>query len=209
MSDIKELVFTDAETTAKCGPDTTDDQLIEVAAVRVRLADRKVISEFTTLIKPHGTYQTVFTDGAEPVAWDLGEYHVKARHFADVDWSSGMCLAEALKVLAQDFFPGATLTGSNVPFDVRHYKRDFAAVGLDWPNTDYHMIDLSSPAIYLYMEGKIPGVSLRYTSALAGRPKQKHRALSDCYDGIAAFWAMYDFFCPGNASAGSNLHTNS
>jgi hypothetical protein len=205
MGKITHLVFTDLETTAVKGPNTTEDQIIEVAAVKVCLADRLVVDEFTTLIQPkaNGAQTEIVPSrdgGSWDTVWQLGKYHLDAGHFSDVspeEWLAGMTLEAALTRLAFEFFPGATFAGNNVPFDVRHYRRDFAALGMAWPKTDYHVIDLASPAIFLAMTEEIEGVSLRHSAAWAGRPPQKHRALSDCHDAIAAFWAMFDFYTLG------------
>ncbi len=196
---IEHLVFTDIETTAKDGPAFRTDQIVEVAAVKVRLAVRKVVDVFTTLIRPkeNGPQTQIVPsrDGQSwDTVWDLGEYHTKAGHFQDVDWSQGLTLDYSLRYLGDQFFPGATFAGNNVPFDLDHYQRDFKALGLPWPKTDYHRVDLASPAMFLVMGGILEGMSLRYSAAWAGRPPQKHRALSDCYDGIAVFWAMFDHF---------------
>jgi hypothetical protein len=200
---ITHITITDIETTGLCGPNTTDDQIIEVATLKVRLADRAIVGWFSTLIKPHGTDQTVagfFGHDPAPLAWDLGQYHLDGGHFTFVDqaeWDRAMTLEAALTRLAFEFFPGATFCGNNVPFDVRHYQRDFAALNMPWPKTDYHVVDLTSPAIFLAMTGQIPGVSLRHSAKWAGRGPQKHRALEDCLDVYAVFWAMFDFYTMG------------
>jgi len=200
MGKIEYITITDVETTGLMGPWTTDDQLIEVAALKVRLSDRAIVDQFSTLIRPHGAYQTRVVAYSEQRAWDLGAFHLSAGHFADVDpeqWAEAMTLDAALARLSSGFFQGATLAGNNVAFDVRHYQRDFALANLPWPKMDYHVIDLSSPAIYLVMAGEIEGVSLRHLAQWAGRGTQQHRALGDCLDTYAAFWAMFDFFTGG------------
>lgn len=218
--DITHLIFTDVETTGKEGPNTRLDQIVEVAAVKVCLADRSVTDSFTALIRPMAhSDQVVWTDGGW--TWDLGKFHLDAGHFTGADWHGpgAVPLDEAMYQIAIRFAPGATFAGQNVPFDLDHIQRDCAACGIPWPETDYHRVDLCSPAIFLVMAGAVPGISQKHTRVWAadrerklaqdmvvrqGAPvlfgdsgPQPHRAMLDVEDAIRIFWAMGDVMALG------------
>jgi DNA polymerase III epsilon subunit-like protein len=213
--DITHLIFTDVETTGKEGPNTRLDQIVELAAVKVCLADRSITDSFTALIKPTATSdQVVWTDGGW--TWDLGKFHLDAGHFAGADWHGPgvLPLDEALYQFVIRFAPGATFAGQNVPFDLDHIQRDCAACGIPWPETDYHRVDICSPAIFLVMAGAVPGISLKHTRLWArdrvdvkgwactvGEARtlgeQQHRAMADVYDTINVFFAVADVMTEG------------
>lgn len=203
MAEIRYLTFTDIETTGKKGPNTREDPIIEIAAARVDLQTRAVVDSFETLIKPpsiQGTYPFTPAQVIDfgTASWDLGDYHVKAGHFAGVDWTRARKLDQALDIMADRFLvDGATIAGQNPRFDLEHYQRDFAALGWTWPKLDYHVIDLCSPALFLVMAGHASSVSLRNVIPWAyGDPnrKQAHRAMGDVKDAIQVFFSMFDFF---------------
>jgi len=201
---MKELVFIDIETTAKYGPEENKDAIIEIAASKVNLKTRETTVIVDTIIKPGGTDidQAVcqvgggerLSDGVfAPNTWKLGEYHIKAGHFADVDWSLGQPIKDVFNTLSLAL-EGATIAGQNPKFDLAYIKRDFKNLGMTFPKIDYHLIDLCSPAIFLYMAGIIPGISLRHSSQWAGCGKQQHRAGQDVKDAIEVFWKMHDYY---------------
>lgn len=203
---ITHLIFTDIETTAKEGPESRADQIIEIAAATVRLSDRAVVDQFETLILPvFPGPQTLGPPEGEihdrQAIWDLGQYHLDAGHFRGVDWSTGMLLPDALDTLGSRFFQdGATIAGQNPRFDLDHIRRYWEVFLWPWPKLDFHVIDLCSPALFLVMAGKTQGVSLRNIIPWAyGEPNrtQAHRAMGDVYDTIRVFWAMFDFYTKG------------
>jgi len=220
--DIEYLIFTDVETTGLKGPDTRLDAIVEVAAAKVRLADRVIVDSYQTLIRPTAESDQV-TWTADGWAWDLGKFHLDGGHFNGVDWHGpgAVALEEAMYQIAIRFAPGATFAGQNIPFDLDHIQRDCAASEIPWPATDYHRVDLCSPAIFLVMAGATPGISLKHTRVWArdreknaGLPplytkirdmafppsplsEQAHRAMADVEDAIRIFWAMADVFALG------------
>lgn len=210
MGKIDYLTFLDIETTAKTGPEAGTDAIIEIAAARVNIRDREApIESFEVLIAPWGNQATPMVQGAFPFTpaqvlamgrpgWDLGEYHVKAGHFAGVDWSRAVDRSLALDMLTEKLLTdGATIAGQNPHFDLRYLRRDFAEAGRPFPKLDYHVIDLCSPAIFLVMAGCVETPSLRLTGPWAGCGPQTHRAAGDVRDAIKVFWAMFDAFTGG------------
>lgn len=195
--DITHLTFIDVETTGH-DPNGDTDAIIEVAISRVCLKTREVTAHFSTLITPEGSDHPHAINHPLDTGWDLGPYHIENGHFQDVDWRHGMPLGDALKFLqVMGFEDGATIAGQNPHFDLRYLKRDFALCDRPWPALDYHIIDLCSPALFLVMNGTVPGVSLRHLIPWAyGEPnrKQQHRAVNDVEDTIRVFWALYDQF---------------
>jgi hypothetical protein len=193
---MKELLFIDIETTAKHGPEAGLDGTIEIAASKLNLETREVTPILDTLVIPSmNGMQIYLKDQLADDQWILGDYHVKAKHFEGTDWSAGLELRDVLTKLAPAM-EGATIAGQNPHFDLRYLRRDFIALGLQYPKTDYHVIDLCSPAIFLHMNGLIPGISLRHSGPWAGCTKQAHRAGQDVQDAIQVFWKMRDYFDP-------------
>jgi len=208
---IKRLTFLDVETTAILGPDSRQDSVIEIAAAVVDLESRSVVDRFDTLIKPWGLQSDLFYDlkrdttdpTAWPRGWRLGEFHTKAGHFDEADWSKGIDYTLALDILLDRFVTeGATIAGQNPRFDIDHIRRDVEGIDRPWPKIDYHVPDLCSPALFLVMAGITDGVSLRNVIPWAYADKdrkQAHRARGDVEDAIRVFWAMFDFFTRGIA----------
>ncbi len=198
---MQELLFIDIETTALTGPDAGQDAIIEIAASKLNLKTREVTVALDTLISPgiFGERNVILQDQIEldkgKPAWILGEYHAKSKHFENANFDDGMFLLKALFEL-QKALEGATIAGQNPHFDLRYLKRDFARYKLTFPKIDYHVIDLCSPAIFLHMNGVIPGVSLRHSGPWAGCTEQAHRAGQDVKDSIQVFWKMRDYFNP-------------
>ncbi len=201
---IKELVFIDVETTAKEGPNTRRDAIIEIAAARVDLKSRAIVDSYEALIKPWGDQSWYSPNGPDRI-WLLGEYHLNAGHFAGVDWSKAVSYLDAMLALDERFLTdGTTIAGQNPPFDLDHLRRDWAHFNWPWPNLDYHVIDLCSPALFLTMAGITGGVSLRNVIPWAYADpdrKQAHRAMGDVQDAIKVFWAMFDYFTAGTRPA--------
>lgn len=199
VGDMKELLFIDIETTAKYGPEADKDAIIEIAASKLNLKTREVTVVLDTLITPgiFGERNEVLQDQIDfdngKPAWILGDYHTKSKHFDGVNFDDGMYLFKALTELSK-VLEGATIAGQNPHFDLRYLKRDFMRNKLSFPKTDYHVIDLCSPAIFLHMNGVIPGVSLRHSGPWAGCTNQAHRAGQDVKDAIQVFWKMRDYF---------------
>lgn len=199
MSTIARLTFIDIETTALNVPRECRDSIIEVAAAIVNLQTREIVDQYECLICPHGTQTRYVSEPLDSVGptnrltWDLGPFH--GNQFEGVDWSEGRTLLEALNKLAQDFmYDGAIIAGQNPAWDLVHLRRDFAAVGLQWPDLDYHVFDLGGPALFLQMAGLVPGLSLRHTAKWAGCTRSPHRAMNDVLNAIDVFWAMHDHF---------------
>ena len=215
MAAITHLVFLDVETTAKYGPDSNKDAIIEVAAAKVELSTRRVLDRYETLVYPWGEQSKCYDPDGDTAEWDLGDYHKSSGHFKDVNWSTGPRYVDVLDVLSKRFLiDGATVAGQNPGFDLRHLKRDYEfcrmtctpwmLTSCPWPKLDYHTIDLVPSALFLVMAGKIEGCSLKHAVKWAyGDPNytQKHRAGADVDDSIRVFWAMYDYFTGGTRPA--------
>lgn len=201
MGKITTLTFLDIETTAKEGPDSWKDSIVEVAATRIRLEDRQVLDRWDSLIKPWGDQAGrpfATAKDAGPLAWELGEYHTKPGTFRGVDWDNALDYGVVLDILRDRFLTeGATIAGWNPGFDIGHIKRDFFGAGRAWPKLDYHVIDLCPAALFLVMSGHVESVSLRNVGPWAGCPDQIHRAGPDVDNTIAVFWAMHDFYIHG------------
>lgn len=196
--EITHLLFTDVETTGH-NPNGRHDQIVELSAALVRLEDRVIVDFVEYLIKPHGP-QSVVCDPGRPNGareWLLGPYHTQNGHFQGVDfWADGVDLYDALTSFAT-LAEGATFAGQNPRFDLEHLQRDFHSCAIPWPETDYHLIDIASPAMFLVMAKQVDGISLRKTGPWAKCGPQTHRAGQDVRDAIQAFWAMHDFFILG------------
>lgn len=208
-----ELIFIDIETTALAGPDANTDAIIEIAAARVELATRKT-DAWSTLVRPSQAGEPGASPRVSFPQWVLGDFH--AGRYNDVDWSTGLNIAQALDTLGRCFLrEGATVAGQNPGFDLRYLRRDWERLEAEyavpdlwgpWPRLDYHVIDLCSPAFLLAMTGAIPGCSLRHTAPLAGRGPQKHRALDDVRDAIAVFWMLADMMARGASEMEHDRH---
>lgn len=208
MAKITELVFTDIENTGLtfkpglCQKFT--DEVIEVAAARVNIFTREIVDKYETIIQPQPggrqttkIYQNAYTQ--PKTIWQLSDFHIKANHFADLDWDQGTTLKDALATLGERFFrPGATIAGQNPSYDLGHFQRDYEAMGMPFPELDYHIVDGASSAIFPYMYGETTSLSLNAMRTWAGAAgKQAHRAMGDVEDSIKVFFAMADRFKKG------------
>lgn len=198
---ISELLFLDVETTGH-DPSECQDALVEVAVALVDLSTMRVLRSYESLIRPEpGSFQTVLT--GEGWVWNFGDFHRKGNHFEGVSWSEARPLEDVLEVLRKDFLSGATVTGQNPDFDLRHLRRDFATSGIPFPNIDYHRVDLVSPSVFLLLNQKVERMSLSHTLPWAltflGLParSQRHRAMPDVLDEIDVFRAFSRVFRAG------------
>lgn len=179
MKEIKQLLFLDCETT---GLDETTDEIVEVAGALVDLQTREVMAHCSHLV------QHTKPIGFQPERWEA------------FNWNEAWPLHEAMTNLAH-LMNGQTIAGQNPGFDVRFIRAAMARCGIPYPETDYHLVDVSSMAIPLVMAKRVEGISLRHTRLWAGcTGEQTHRAFGDVVDTIEVFFKLCDTFNLGLAT---------
>lgn len=204
MAKVTHLHFVDVETTAKHGPGKRPlDRVIEIACKRVDLVTREEVTICDTLIWPEGRGSKQDPDHPSDDLsrlWTLGEYHVKEGHFADVtakQWRDAPIGFDVYRGLARALH-GTTIAGNNPAFDLDHLRAEFITEDVDFPELDYHRVDLSACLALAYQCGAIKGMSLRHARKLAGcEGEQKHRAMADVNDAIRVYWWLVETFDRG------------
>lgn len=163
MAELTDLVFIDTETT---GLDCDRHEVLEVALLRI---DPKTLQE-------KGRYHAFFLplrDPSEEVAKINGYDRNKWIERGARDLSE-----EALQAMIP-LLEGAAFAGQNPAFDRGFIHADFESLEVRLPKMDYHLIDVAVFAWPLFVQGLIPGVSLRHTMKFFGLGEQPHGALGD------------------------------
>jgi DNA polymerase-3 subunit epsilon len=177
-----EAVTLDCETT---GLDPATDDVVAVAAVRIR-GNRLLLSErFQALVRPEAS--------------EAGAASIKVHRIRRADVADARPMRQVLPALLR-FIGGRPLVGYYIDFDVRmldKYAMDLLQVKLPNPR-----IEVSS----LYYDRKYgdapPGtvVDLRFASMLADLgipPLEQHDALNDCLMAAMAWLALRDMKARG------------
>lgn len=171
--DLFDLAFMDCETS---GLDPERDEIIEVCVVRldpVTLAIRDQAHDYVMPIDPVAPEAAAVNGYSETLWRELGA--------ASIETVLGSGRYDAL-------LEGAMPTGQNPDFDRRFLRRAYERIGRPFPKMDHHALDMASLAWPVFVQGHIPGVSLRHTRALFRCPgEQKHRAKADVADSILTY----------------------
>jgi len=180
MAKLRDLAFIDCETS---GLDPEKHEILELAIVRV---DPKTIEQ-------KDVYHKYFV----PVR-DVSPKIRAINGYDEERWRE--CNAEGIQPKHLDrirtILTGATPAGQNPSFDLGFLKQAFNIYSscTQWPEMDYHVLDIASLAWPLFVSGLTEGVGLRHTRKYFGLTGEQHRALSDVLDTIEVYKRLGEIY---------------
>ncbi len=183
-----DLGFVDCETG---GLDEDEEEIVEIAAVRIDPITYAVKAEMHALVLP-----------TKPVPYEAA----RLNGYNEKQWAEeAIPLAAALEQL-NAVIAGSTMAGQNPDFDHRFLKVASRITGIKLAKLgNYRKLDVSSMAWPLYTNGLIPSASLDTTTAFLRVPGEKHRAKSDVMRAIGVYKILLDVFGPAVEEAFADL----
>lgn len=160
------VTFVDLETT---GLDPELNEIIELAAIKTQVGEGKVVVQESVEFKTRPTHPV------DPFVASLNGYKSAEWAFSDNVKDLHEAVGEIFRLMR-----GSWHAGSNPKFDASFLEKAAKKFHWSYPKlASYHLLDVSTMAFPLLMEGKVERLRQENIAESLGIPGGGHRAMAD------------------------------